>query len=90
MNALKGNKVGMMLGITAAIVHAIWAAFVWLMPEVAQKFAEFDMALHFLKMDVAVQPFSWGGAVALIVFAFCAGYIVGRIFAAVHNSVARR
>ena len=86
---LKGHQVGFAVGGTAAIIHALWAATVGIMPEVAQKFANFDLAVHFMNMPVTVQGFSWGGAIALVLFAFCVGYILGRIFAAVYNSVAR-
>lgn len=89
MNKLRGHQVGFAVGGTAAIIHALWAATVGIMPEVAQKFAKFDLAIHFMNMPVTVQGFSWGGAIALVLFAFCVGYILGRIFAAVYNSVAR-
>lgn len=86
---LRGHQVGFAVGSTVAIIHAIWAATVGIMPEVAQKFVNFDIAVHFMSIPVTVQEFSWGGTIALVLFAFCFGYIVGRIFAAVYNSVAR-
>lgn len=86
---LRGRSVGLAVGGTAAIVHALWAITVGVMPDVAQKLLNFNMALHFMNSPMTVQPFSWGGAIALILFAFCVGYLVGRLFAAVYNSVAR-
>lgn len=89
MNKLKGHQVGFAVGSTAAIIHALWVATVGIMPEVAQKFVNFDIAVHFMNMPVTVREFSWGAGIALVLFAFCVGYILGRIFAAVYNSVAR-
>ena len=86
---LKGRSVGLAAGGTAAIIHALWAVIVGIMPDVAQKLVNFDVALHFMGMPVTVQGFSVGGAIALVIVTFCVGYIFGRIFAAVYNSVAR-
>lgn len=55
------------------------------MPDVMQALVNFDMALHFMRMDVVVQPFSWGGAVALVILGFCVGYIIGRALASLYN-----
>jgi len=86
---LWGHQVGFAAGSTAAIIHTVWTLTVGTMPEVAQKFANFHMAIHFMNVPVTVQGFSWGGAIALVLFVFCVWYIVGRIFAAVYNSIAR-
>ncbi len=89
MNKLHPHSFGMAAGSTAALLHALLAISVAAMPDVTQKLINLDVALHFMKMDVMVQPFSAGGAVALIILAFCVAYVVGRIFAAVYNSFAR-
>ncbi len=89
MNKLHPHSLGVAAGSTAALLHALLALLVATMPDVTQKLINLDVALHFMKMDVTLQPFSAGGAVALIVLAFCIAYIVARIFAAVYNSVAR-
>ena len=90
MNKLHGRSVGVAVGTFGAVMHAAWALVVGTMPDVAQKFINFHFAMHFLTAPFTIQQFSWGGAIALVVYAFVVGYIVGRIFAAVYNSVARR
>ena len=89
MNKLNPHSFSVAAGSTAALLHALLALSVAAMPDVTHKLINLDMALHFMRMDIALQPFSAGGAVALIVIAFCVAYIVDRIFAAVYNSVAR-
>ena len=87
--ALKGHKIGLAFGTTAALLHAVWAVCIGVMPEVMQKFITFHFAMHFVNAPFMLQQFSWGGALALVVYAFVVGYILGRIFSAVYNSVAR-
>ena len=85
MNKLNKNAAGVAAGSVAALIHALLSVGVWASPEIMQKFINFDIALHFMKMDTIVQPFSLGGAIALVVLAFCIGYIIGRIFTCVYN-----
>lgn len=85
MNTINKNAAGCAVGTVAALVHAVLAVGVWASPEVMQKFINFDIALHFMKIDVVVQPFSLGGAIALIIIAFCVGYILGRVVATIYN-----
>jgi hypothetical protein len=85
MHTINKNAAGFAVGLVAAVLHALLAVGVWVMPDVMQALVNFDMALHFMKMDVVVQPFSFGGAVALVVLAFCVGYVIGRILASIYN-----
>ena len=87
--ALKGHKIGLAFDTTAALLHAVWAACIGIMPEVMQKFITFHFTVHFANAPFTLQAFSWGGAVALVAYAFVVGYILGRIFSAVYNLVAR-
>ncbi len=73
------------MGSIAAGLHALLALGVWLMPDVMQAFVNFAIALHFMKTDVVVQPFSFGGAIALVLLAFCVGYVIGRALATLYN-----
>ena len=90
MNKLHGRSVGLAVGLWAALFHALWSLAVWVMPDVVQKFVTFHFAIHFMSAPFTVQQFSWGGAAGLVVYAFCVGYVGGRIFAGVYNLVARR
>ena len=85
MHTLNRNAAGFAGGTVAALLHTLLSLGVWLMPDVMQKLVNLDLALHFMKMDVTVQPFSFGGAIALILLAFCIGYCLGRALATVYN-----
>lgn len=89
MNKLNKHAVGLAAGTFAALVHALLALGVWASPEIVQKLVNLVTALHFMKMDATVQLFSLGGAVALVVVAFCIGYVFGRILATLYNSFAK-
>lgn len=85
MHTINKNAAGFAGGTVAAALHALLSFGVWLMPDIMQKLVNLDLALHFMRMDVTVQPFSLGGAVALVILAFCVGYCLGRALAAVYN-----
>lgn len=90
MHTINKKAAGFAVGSVAAALHALLAVGVWAMPDVMQALVNFDLALHFMKMDVVVQPFSFGGAVALIVLAFCVGYCIGRSLASIYNWKSKR
>ncbi|MSR73552.1 MAG: hypothetical protein EXS60_00625 [Candidatus Pacebacteria bacterium] len=90
MHTINKNAAGFAVGAVAASLHALLALGVWLMPDVMQALVNFDMALHFMRMDVAVQPFSFGGALGLIVLTFCVGYVLGRALASIYNWKSKR
>lgn len=85
MNTLHVKTVGLAVGTMAALVHAVWALVVAIMPHAAQSFLEWHRALHFMSMPIELMPFTLGGAVMLVVVAFISGYIVGSVFAKVYN-----
>lgn len=90
MHTINKNAAGFAVGAVAASLHALLALGVWLMPDVMQALVNFDMALHFMRMDVAVQPFSFGGALGLIVLTFCVGYVLGSALASIYNWKSKR
>jgi hypothetical protein len=85
MHTINKNAAGFAVGTVAGGLHALLALGVWTMPDVMQSLVNLDLALHFMRMDITVQPFSWGGAVALIVLAFSIGYCIGRSLASLYN-----
>lgn len=90
MHTLNKNAAGFAVGAVAAILHAFLALGVWLMPDVMQALINFDFALHFMKVNITVQPFSFGGALALIILAFCVGFCIGRSVASLYNWKSRK
>ncbi len=87
MGKLDGNKVGLALGIFAAICHLVWVIAVAIG---IQKFVDWILLLHSIQLDLTLTSVAILNAVLLIVIAFIGGYIVGWVFAAVWNWVAKR
>ena len=90
MHTLNKNAAGFAVVTVVATLHTLLALGMWLMPDVMQALVNFRLALHFIKMDVVVQPFSFGGAVALVVLGFCVGYAIGRVLASIYNWKSKR
>lgn len=86
MNTLHKHTVGLAVGATAAILHAVWAVIVALMPQAAQAIIDGHAAVHFVSRPVqTLLPFTLGGAVMLVIVTFITGYIVGCVFAYAYN-----
>lgn len=77
------NRVGLTLGIFAALLHAIWASTVWL--GVGRNVIDWIMPLHFLNVFYSISVFNLTTALTLVICAFVGGYIMGWIFAAIWN-----
>jgi len=90
MHTINKNAAGFAVGSVVALLHGLLALGVWLAPDVMQALVNFDMALHFMRADVVIQPFSFGGAVALVVLGFCFGYVIGRSLASLYNWKSRK
>ncbi len=85
MTKLNGSKLGMTLGTFAALVHAVWALLIAIIPNALQSFVNWVTRLHMVQETTVIQSFSLGNAVLLVVMAFIVANIVGRVFAAVWN-----
>lgn len=83
MQTLNRNKVALVLGSFAAIVHLVWAAIVWL--GWGQSFLDFVFRMHFIFNPHIVSDFDLATAVGLIVLAFAMAYIVGFALATIWN-----
>ncbi len=68
-------RLGLTLGVFAAIVHAIWAILV--ASGVGQKLLGWKFSMHFLNSTLTVTEVSWGYAILLVVLAFVGAFIVG-------------
>lgn len=80
-----GNKLGLIVGFFAVIVHVIWSLMV--LGGVAQNYMDWIFGLHMINNPFSVMAFSWGTAIYLWVAVFVIGYILGWVLAWVHNSV---
>lgn len=90
MHIINTKAAGFAVGTVAAFLHALLALGVWAMPDVMQALINFRMALHFMRADIVIQPFSFGGAVTLIILGFCFGYIIGHSLASLYNWKSRK
>ena len=83
--AINKNKLGLTVGIFAAILHAVWAILVG--AGIAQTYLNWIFPMHFIGNVFQVANFSLMAAVLLIILAFIGGYICGWILGVVWNWV---
>ena len=79
------NKTGISLGILFALVHAVWALAVAVIPDTLQKFLDWVFNLHSITPVWVLTSFNWLNALLLVIITFVFGYILGWIFAWAHN-----
>ena len=83
MGRVNPNRLGIVLAVMLAVWHGLWLVLV--ATGVGQGVAEFVLRLHFLEPDITVQPFTVGGAAALVAVAAAAGYVGGVVGALLWN-----
>ncbi len=81
------NKIGLVVGLFLAAIHALWAIAVAIIPSALQKSLDWIFAVHFLNSVFIISAFNFIDAVYLVIMSFIAGYICGWIFAAFWNWV---
>ncbi len=86
MEKLNKKKLGLTIGIFAALCHLIWLIAVAIG---IQKFVDWILLLHSIQIDLTLTSVYILNAVLLIVLAFIGGYIFGWVFAAVWNWVGK-
>ena len=85
MKELNVGKVALSFGFFLGGWHLVWSILValgW-----AQPLINFILGLHMLSVPVQVLPFNITTAGLLIIVTFAVGYMVGKIFATIWNSV---
>ena len=85
MKELNVDKVALSVGFFLGGWHLVWSVAValgW-----AQPIIDFVFGIHMLSVPVAVQPFNLTTAAFLVLVTFAVGYVVGRIFATIWNTV---
>jgi hypothetical protein len=76
------KQVGLTLGLFAALIHLVWLIGVAIG---IQKFIDWILLIHSIRLDLVLTNVVLLNAVLLIVIAFIGGYIVGWVFAAMYN-----
>ena len=82
------HQYGLTFGITAGIVHLVWAALVAL--NLAQPLATFVMKAHMVEQSSSILPFTLESAALLVIVALVIGYILGYVFGSVWTAVQKR
>jgi len=82
---MEKNKVGLVVGLFLAIVHAIWALTVAIIPNQLQSFLDWIFNIHFLVPVWKITEFNFMNAIFLVIMTFVIGFIVGWVFAWLHN-----
>ncbi len=87
---LKNNKVGLALGIFISFIHLIWILLVAIIPSGLQSLIDWIFTIHSIKPVYTILPIVWLNALYLIVLTFVVGYILGWLFAFIHNLVVKK
>jgi len=90
MVKLNNSKTGLVLGLFFAIVHAVWALLVLIIPANLQNFIDWAFKLHFLEPIYTITSFNLVNAVLLLIVTFVCGYVLGWVFAAVWNKLVKK
>ncbi len=82
---LDKNKIGLSVGLFLAMVHAVWALAVAIIPGALQSFLDWIFDIHFLEPIWKLTTFNLINAIFLVIITFIIGYILGWVFVWVHN-----
>jgi len=85
VDKLNNNQIGLIAGIFFALMHAVWAFFVAVMPGLLQQFIDWIFVLHSIEPVWVITSFNLLNAILLIVLTFVIGYVLGWVFAAIWN-----
>lgn len=72
------HRAGLALALTFGLIHAAWA--ILLATGWAQAYIDFIFKLHFIKLDLRIEPFHIGTALLLVSITASIGYVLGWTF----------
>jgi hypothetical protein len=90
MAKLNKNKLGLIFGIFFAIVHAVWALLVAIIPSSLQKSLDFIFNVHFIEPVWILKTFNLVDALLLVIVTFVIGYVLGWVLAWVWNKIMKK
>ena len=82
---LDKNKTGVSLGLFLALIHAVWALCVAIIPGTLQTFIDWIFKLHSIEPVWVLTSFNLLNAILLVIVTFVIGYVFGWVFAWAHN-----
>ncbi len=86
---LNSHKTGLALGTFFAVLHAAWSLAVAVIPGPLQKVLDWIFVLHQLNPIYKLLQFNPVNAVIVVILTFAVGYIIGFVFAAIWNRIAK-
>ena len=84
------NKIGLAVGFFMALAHAVWSLCVAVIPSYLQTFLDWVFKLHAIEPVWILTAFNFMNAILLVIVTFIFGYIVGFVFAWLHNLVHKK
>jgi len=90
MDKLDKNDTGLVVGAFLAIMHAVWALCVAVIPGSLQAFLDWVFKVHFLNPVWVLTAFNLLDAIFLVILTFVCGFVFGWVFAAVHNWLSKK
>jgi hypothetical protein len=84
------NRLGLTLGIFFALIHAVWAIVISIMPSATQTMLNWVFMLHFLDPIYKITAANLINGLMLVILTFISGYVVGWVFAGIYNFIAKK
>ncbi len=84
------NKSGLIVGLFLALVHAVWAVIIAVIPAQMQSFLDWVFKLHFIEPVWKLTTFNFLNAIFLVIVTFIAGYIFGWVFVWVYKLIGKK
>lgn len=85
------NKLGLIVGLFLALLHAIWSICVAIMPAGVESFFVWILNLHHIEIPFKIiTPFVLANAIILVIVTFIVGYIVGWLLGAISQMVGKK
>lgn len=80
--------VALYTGLFASAIHFIWSLMVAF--GVGQSYLDWILGLHFIQNPFIIMPFNLGAMIALLIFTFVVGYILGWVGTVCWNKLAKK
>ena len=84
------NKIGLIFGVFLAAIHAVWSIAIAITRDGMQTMVDWVFNLHSISMDITILPINWANALILVILTFAAGYVLGWIYSAFYNLIAKK
>lgn len=90
MPKLDKNKVSLAAGCFLALVHAVWALLILLIPSQLQAFLNLIFDMHMIEPLFKLTAFNPVSSLMLVLMTFVFGYVAGFVFSAIYNRIIKK